>query len=53
MRLTDPGDAGKIEPVKFEWLHREHDVESVKTRLNVEITETSEILMNGVGFEEN
>jgi len=43
------GDAGKILPLKYEWLHREDGVQSGKIRMNVEMMETSEMLMNGVG----
>jgi len=48
-RVLTSGDAGKILPVKYEWLHREDGVQSGKIRFNVEMMETSEMLMNGVG----
>ena len=48
-RVLTSGDAGKILPLKYEWLHREDGVRSGKVRLNVEMMETSEMLMNGVG----
>jgi len=48
-RLLTSGDAGKILPLKYEWLHREDGVQSGKIRVNVEMMETSEMLMNGVG----
>ena len=48
-RVLTSGDAGKILPLKYEWLHREDGVQSGKVRVNVEMMETSEMLMNGVG----
>jgi len=48
-RVLTSGDAGKILPLKYEWLHREDGVQSGKIRMNVEMSETSELLMNGVG----
>jgi len=48
-RVLTSGDAGKILPLKYEWLHREDGVRSGKLRVNVEMMETSEMLMNGVG----
>jgi hypothetical protein len=48
-RVLTSGDAGKILPLKYEWLHREDGVQSGKIRVNVEMMETSEMLMNGVG----
>ena len=48
-RVLTSGDAGKILPLKYEWLHREDGVQSGKIRVNVEMMETSEKLMNGVG----
>ena len=48
-RVLTSGDAGKILPLKYEWLHREDGVRSGKVRVNVEMQETSELLMNGVG----
>ena len=48
-RVLTSGDAGKILPVKYEWAHREDAVQSGKIRVNVEMMETSEMLMNGVG----
>lgn len=48
-RVLTSGDAGKILPLKYEWLHREDAVRSGKVRVNVEMMETSEMLMNGVG----
>jgi hypothetical protein len=48
-RVLTSGDAGKILPLKYEWLHREDGVQSGKMRVNVEMMETSEMLMNGVG----
>lgn len=48
-RVLTSGDAGKILPCKYEWLHREDGVQSGKIRVNVEMMETSEMLMNGVG----
>ena len=48
-RVLTSGDAGKILPLKYEWLHREDGVRSGKLRVNVEMIETSEMLMNGVG----
>ena len=48
-RVLTSGDAGKILPLKYEWLHREDGVRSGKVRVNVEMMETSEMLMNGVG----
>jgi len=49
-RVLTSGDAGKILPLKYEWLHREDGVRSGKVRVNVEMMETSEMLMNGVGI---
>jgi hypothetical protein len=49
-RVLTSGDAGKILPLKYEWLHREDGVQSGKIRVNVEMSETSELLMNGVGI---
>ena len=48
-RVLTSGDAGKILPLKYEWLHREDGVQSGKIRVNVEMMETSQMLMNGVG----
>ena len=48
-RVLTSGDAGKILPLKYEWLHREDGVRSGKIRVNCEMMETSEMLMNGVG----
>lgn len=48
-RVLTSGDAGRILPLKYEWLHREDGVRSGKIRMNVEMMETSEMLMNGVG----
>lgn len=48
-RVLTSGDAGKILPLKYEWLHREDGVQSGKIRVNVEMMETTEMLMNGVG----
>jgi predicted Rdx family selenoprotein len=48
-RVLTSGDAGKILPLKYEWLHREDGVQSGKIRMNVEMMETSQMLMNGVG----
>ena len=48
-RVLTSGDAGKILPLKYEWLHREDGVRSGKVRVNFEMQETSELLMNGVG----
>jgi hypothetical protein len=48
-RVLTSGDAGKILPLKYEWLHREDGVRSGKVRVNVEMMETSQMLMNGVG----
>jgi len=48
-RVLTSGDAGKILPLKCEWLHREDGVRSGKVRVNIEMQETSELLMNGVG----
>jgi hypothetical protein len=48
-RVLTSGDAAKILPLKYEWLHREDGVQSGKIRVNVEMMETSEMLMNGVG----
>jgi len=48
-RVLTSGDAGKILPLKYEWLHREDGVQSGKIRMNVEMMESSEMLMNGVG----
>lgn len=48
-RLLTSGDAGKILPLKYEWLHREDGVKSGKIRVNVEMMETANLLMNGVG----
>lgn len=48
-RVLTSGDAGKILPLKYEWLHREDGVQSGKVRVNVEMMETSEKLLNGVG----
>ena len=48
-RVLTSGDAGKILPLKYEWLHREDGVRSGKIRANIEMMETSEVLMNGVG----
>lgn len=48
-RVLTSGDAGKILPVKFEWLHREDGIQNGKIRINVEMMETAEMLMNGVG----
>jgi predicted Rdx family selenoprotein len=49
-RVLTSGDAGKILPLKYEWLHREDGVQSGKVRINVEMQETAELLMNGVGI---
>jgi hypothetical protein len=48
-RVLTSGDAGKILPLKYEWLHREDGVRSGKIRANIEMMETSQMLMNGVG----
>jgi predicted Rdx family selenoprotein len=48
-RVLTSGDAGKILPLKYEWLHREDGVQSGKIRVNVEMMESTEMLMNGVG----
>lgn len=48
-RVLTSGDAGKILPLKYEWLHREDGVRSGKVRVNVEMMESTEMLMNGVG----
>ncbi|MDB4437886.1 hypothetical protein N9144_01750 [Flavobacteriaceae bacterium] len=48
-RVLTSGDAGKILPLKYEWLHREDGVQSGKIRVNVEMMETPEMMMNGVG----
>jgi len=48
-RVLTSGDAGKILPLKYEWLHREDGVRSGKVRVNVEMMETTQMLMNGVG----
>lgn len=48
-RVLTSGDAGKILPLKYEWLHREDGVQSGKIRVNVEMMETSEMPMNGIG----
>ena len=48
-RVLTSGDAGKILPLKYEWLHREDGVRSGKIRVNTEMLETSEMLMNGIG----
>ena len=48
-RVLTSGDAGKILPLKYEWLHREDGVQSGKIRMNVEMMESTEMLMNGVG----
>jgi hypothetical protein len=48
-RVLTSGDAGKVLPLKYEWCHREDGVQSGKIRVNVEMMETSEMLMNGVG----
>jgi hypothetical protein len=48
-RVLTSGDAGQILPLKYEWLHREDGVRSGKIRANIEMMETSEMLMNGVG----
>lgn len=49
-RTLTSGDAGKILPLKYEWLHREDGIQSGKIRINVEMQETAELLMNGVGI---
>lgn len=49
-RVLTSGDAGKILPLKYEWLHREDGVQSGKVRISVEMQETAELLMNGVGI---
>ena len=48
-RVLTSGDAGKILPLKYEWLHREDGVQSGKIRMNVEMMESTEMLMNGIG----
>jgi len=48
-RVLTSGDAGKILPLKYEWLHREDGVQSGKIRVNVEMAETTEMLTNGIG----
>jgi len=48
-RVLTSANAGKILPLKYEWLHREDGVRSGKIRANIEMMETSEMLMNGVG----
>jgi hypothetical protein len=48
-RVLTSGDAGKILPLKYEWLHREDGVRSGKVRVNVEMMESTEKLMNGIG----
>jgi hypothetical protein len=48
-RVLTSGDAGKILPLKYEYLHREDGIQSGKIRINVEMMETAEMLMNGVG----
>jgi len=48
-RVLTSGDAGKILPLKYEWLHREDGVRSGKIRVNVEMMESTEMLMNGIG----
>jgi hypothetical protein len=48
-RVLTSGDAGKILPLKYEWLHREDGVRSGKVRVNVEMMESTEMLMNGIG----
>jgi hypothetical protein len=48
-RVLTSGDAGKILPIKYEWLHREDGIQNGKIRINVEMMETAEMLMNGVG----
>lgn len=49
-RVLTSGDAGKILPLKYEWLHREDGVQSGKIRVNAEMAETAELLNNGVGM---
>ena len=44
-RVLTSGDAGKILPLKYEWLHREDGVQSGKIRMNVEMMESTEMLM--------
>ena len=39
-RVLTSGDAGKILPLKYEWLHREDGVRSGKIRANIEMMET-------------
>ena len=48
-RVLTSGDAGKVLPLKYEWLHREDGVQNGKIRVNVEMMESTEKLMNGVG----
>jgi hypothetical protein len=48
-RVLTSGDAGKILPLKYEWLHREDGVQSGKIRMNVEMMESTQMLMNGIG----
>ena len=48
-RVLTSGDAGKILPLKYEWLHREDGVQSGKIRVNVEMMESTQMLMNGIG----
>jgi predicted Rdx family selenoprotein len=49
-RVLTSGDAGKILPLKYEWLHREDGVQSGKIRVNAEMAQTAELLNNGVGM---
>lgn len=48
-RLLTSADAGKIIPLKYEWLHREDSVRSGQIAINIEMMETAELLLNGVG----
>jgi len=48
-RVLTSGDAGKILPLKYEFLLREDGVRSGKVRVNVEMMESTEMLMNGIG----
>lgn len=48
-RLLTSGDAGKILPLKYIPMLREDAVSRGKVRVNIEMAETAELLMNGIG----
>jgi len=47
-RLLTSADAGKILPLKSEWLHREDGIKNGRVRVNIAMEETAEMLQNGI-----